>query len=119
MPEHEVGQHVRIGEVLGPTGNSGIDRTGQQSTHRRLAIHFTVWYSANPLYFAGRRKIIPVDGQWMDPNALYRNKSPFDSYSMKALPEAEKRVPISVMLEDGQTIPADTKIVWPYTCARH
>ena len=47
----------------------------------------------------------------MDPNTLYRNKSPFDSYSMKALPEAEKRVPISVMLEDGQTIPADTKIV--------
>jgi len=86
MPEHEVGQRVRIGEVLGPTGNSGIDRTGQQSTHRRPAIHFTVWYSANPLYFAGRRKIIPVDGQWMDPNALYRNKSPFNSYSMKAPP---------------------------------
>jgi hypothetical protein len=119
MPKQEVGQRVRMGEVLGPTGNSGRGRRSTaQSKKRRPAIHFAVWYSSSPQYVARRRKIIPVDGQWMDPNALYRKKPPFDSSSLKALPEEEKKVPISVMLDDGEVIPADTKIVWPYTCRR-
>lgn len=37
---------------------------------------------------------------------------------MKALPEAEKQVPISIMFDNGETIPANTKIVWPYACMR-
>ena len=37
---------------------------------------------------------------------------------MKALPDADKRVAIPVMLEDGGTLPADAKMVWPYACAR-
>jgi len=118
MPQHAAGQRVRMGEVLGPTGNSGIGRDGTQSTRRRPAIHFAVFYSTSPLYVARRGKIIPVDGYWMDPNALFRKILPLDSAAMKALPEAEKQVPISVMFEDGGTIPAPTKIVWPYRCRR-
>ena len=119
MPKHQVGQRVRMGEVLGPTGNSGItpNRRGR-GKERRPAIHFAVWYSTSPQYVARRDIIIPVDGRWMDPNALFRKKLPLDSYSMKALPEAEKKVPVSVMIDDGEVIPADTKIVWPYLCAR-
>jgi hypothetical protein len=60
--------------------------------------------------------IIPAEGKWMDPNAMFRNNPPFDSKSLKALPTEEKDIPISVMFEDGSTIPAETKIVWPYTC---
>ncbi|MDP6574234.1 MAG: M23 family metallopeptidase [Rhodospirillales bacterium] len=119
MPKLEVGQRVRMGEVLGPTGNSGKTPTRRKrGKQRRPAIHFAVWYSTSPRFVALRNKIIPVDGQWMDPNALFRKKLPLDSYSMKALPEAEKKVPISVMVEDGKVIPAETRIVWPYTCRR-
>lgn len=119
MPKHGVGQRVRMGEVLGPTGNSGRGRrSNEQSTKRRPAIHFAVWYSTSDKYVARRHKVIPVEGQWMDPNALFRKKLPLDSYSIKALPEAEKKVPIAVMVDDGEVIPANTKIVWPYTCTR-
>jgi murein DD-endopeptidase MepM/ murein hydrolase activator NlpD len=115
MPEVEVGDRVKMGQILGPTGNSG--RAGGRR-ERRPAIHFAVWYSESPQYVALQHKIIPIEGQWMDPNALYRKKIPVDSYSLKDLPEQEKKVPISVMLEDGTTIPTDTKVVWPYFCKR-
>ncbi|MBI4191483.1 MAG: hypothetical protein HY525_13220 [Betaproteobacteria bacterium] len=58
------------------------------------------------------------EGYWMDPVALFRKILPLDSNSMKALSEAEKQVLISVMFDNGQMFPANTKIVWPYTCTR-
>jgi hypothetical protein len=119
MPKLEIGQRVRMGENLGPTGNSGIDaRTGTQSRRRRPAIHFGVFFSTSQLYADIRDTIIPVEGHWMDPVALFRKKLPLDSASMKALPDAEKQVPISIMFDDGEVFPANTKIVWPYTCTR-
>ena len=119
MPTLAVGQRLDMGEILGPTGNSGISpRTGEQSERRRPAIHFAVFYSTSEQYVALRNKIIPVNGQWMDPVALFRKKLPLDSYAMKALPEEEQQVPISIMLDDGEAFPANTKIVWPYTCTR-
>ncbi|MDP6280045.1 MAG: M23 family metallopeptidase [Nitrospinota bacterium] len=112
MPKQAVGQRVRMGEVVGPTGNTGIStRTGRQSRRRRPAIHFGVLYSTSGKYAALRRAIIPENGQWMDPVALFRKKLPLDSDAMKALPAAEKKVPISFMLEGGEAFPADTKIV--------
>ena len=120
MPAQEVGQRVRMGEVLGPTGNSGItsSRAKRFGRERRPAIHFAVWFSTNPHHVELRDRIIPVDGHWMDPNALFRKQSPFDSHAMKALPEAEKKVPISVMVDDGELVPANTKIIWPFICMR-
>lgn len=118
MPALEVGQRVRMGETLCPTGNTGIGRTGRQSQKRRPAIHFGVFFSADERYGDVFERIIPVGGGWMDPIALFRKKLPLDSASMKALLEAEKRVPISVMFDDGRTFPADAKIVWPYICTR-
>ncbi|MFP6890439.1 MAG: M23 family metallopeptidase, partial [Nitrospinota bacterium] len=114
MPKWEVGQRVRMGEILGPTGNSG--RQGRRE--RRPAIHFAVWFSAEPRYVPLRRRVVPVGGFWMDPIALYRKGPPFDSRSMKALPEDGKQVLVSVMTKDGKVIPAGAKVVWPYFCER-
>jgi len=119
-PDFKPGQRVAMGEVLGPTGNSGRGRhSAAQSNKRRPAIHFAVFFSESPGFVNLRdRVIVPVGGYWMDPNALYRGKPPFDSASMKALPDGEKRVPVPVMLDDGTTMPAGTKLVWPYTCTK-
>lgn len=119
MPKLDVGQRVSMGEVLGPTGNTGIStRTGVQSTRRRPAIHFAVFYTESDQFVVLRNKVVPVESYWMDPNALFRKEPPFDSHSMKALPDEEQQIPVSVMFEDGETVPTDTKIVWPYTCER-
>lgn len=118
MPKLEIGQRVRMGEILGPTENSGVGRKGGQSRKRRPAIHFGAFYSTSGQYAVIHDRVIPVDGHWMDPVTLFRKKLPLDSYSMKALPETEKQVSISVMLDSGKVIPADSKIIWPYTCTR-
>jgi murein DD-endopeptidase MepM/ murein hydrolase activator NlpD len=117
MPALDIGQRVRMGESLCPTGNTGIlPRIAKRQ--RRPAIHFAVFYSTSESFADFRSTIIPADGYWMDPVALFRNKLPVDSASMKTLPEAEKRVPIAVMFDNGETFPVNTKIVWPYACTR-
>lgn len=80
MPDQQVGQRVRMGEVLGPTGNLGkaSSRSKRFGRERRPAIHFAVWFSTDPRYVDFHDRIIPVDGFWMDPNALFRKQVPFD-----------------------------------------
>lgn len=148
-PRLSVGDRVRMGELIGPTGNTGrtpgrngagrhggrrgegdfgrnassAPRGGMRGRGggggaRRPAIHFAVYYSASPKYAALPNIVVPADGYWMDPNALYRGKLPFDSKSMRALPASEKRVPIPYMLPDGEVFPAGSRLIWPYTCTR-
>jgi len=116
MPALELGQRVRMGERLCPTGNTGIGLTGVQSNRRRPAIHFAAFFSASEHYVEMRNVIIPAEGYWMDPVALFRKGLPLDSSSMKALPESEKKIPVSIMFDNGETFPKDTRIVWPYAC---
>ena len=119
MPDLEVGQRVRLGDVIGPTGNSGTGGKGKKNkANRRPAIHFSAFHGGSGEYAIHRDVVVPVDGRWVDPIALYRQMPPLDSPSMKALPEAEKGVPIPVMFEDGAVFPADTRFVWPYMCQR-
>lgn len=61
---------------------------------------------------------MPVSGWWMDPVALYRGRLPVDSKSLKALPEAEKEIPIPVPADAGALVPAGTRPIRPYTCSR-
>ena len=118
MPTLDLGQRVRMGDRLCPTGNTGIGMTGMQSNRRRPAIHFAAFFSTSEQYMVMRNVIIPAEGHWMDPVGLFRKTLPLDSGAMKALPEAEKPIPISIMFDNGDTFPADTRIVWPYTCTR-
>lgn len=132
MPDLRIGQKIGMGEVIGRTGNTGISgrearrrhgksrrgRRGMRSglEFRRPALHFGVIYSASRLYMKNEKMLVPVDAYWMDPNALYRKSPPFDSASLKALPESDKKVPIPYILPDGKVVPADTRVIWPYSC---
>ena len=122
MPDLKIGQRVEMGQIIGPTGSSGISAKGRkgsgQSSTRRPAIHLAMFYSSTNTYSEANDTVIPVDGYWLDPMAFYRAKGPFDTPSVKALPEAEKDVPIPVLFDDGTTVPAGTKLVWPYVCQR-
>lgn len=119
LPPLKPGQRVKKGQVIGPTGNSGIGgMSRRQKTHRRAAIHFSVVYSDSPNYAIIDDVVVPVNGRWMDPVGFFRNKSPWESNALKALPENDKYVAIPVMGDDGQFFPADTKLIWPYSCKR-
>jgi hypothetical protein len=121
-----------MGEVIGITSNSGISgrearrlygsgdgrRRKGGSKIRRHALHFGVLYSTGRKYMINEKQLIPVDAYWMDPNALYRKSAPFDSASLKVLPENQKQVTIPYMLSGGEIVPADTKVIWPYSCSQ-
>lgn len=114
-PKVKVGDAVKLGQDLGPTGNSG--RAGGKKT-RRPAIHFAAWYSDKPGFFSSGRGIAPVDGWWMDPLALWRGAPPVDSASMRDLPDEQKDVPVAVIAEKGEVVPAGARVIWPYACTR-
>jgi len=131
MPTLDIGQRVRMGQVIGKTSNSGIsgreankrygsggDSGRGGSGVRRHALHFGVLYSTSRKYMKNEKLLIPVNTYWMGPNALYRKFPPFDSASLKALPENQKQVPIPYMLSSGEIVPADTKVIWPYSCSQ-
>ena len=120
LPDVVLGQSIEIGDVIGLTGNTGISpKTGKQADARRPALHFGVLYNSNGEYADMKNAaIVPADAKWMDPNAFFLVDHPFDTATLKALPENEKAVPIPVLLDDGNTIPSDTKTVWPYTCSK-
>ena len=94
---------------------SGKRRNG--SGVRRHALHLGVLYSTSGEYYKNQKKLIPVNGHWMDPNGLYRQLEPFDSISLKALSENQKKIAIPYMTSKGEFVPADTKIIWPYSCS--
>ncbi len=117
LPDFKIGQRLKMGDVVGPTGNSGISaRGGKQSTSRRPAIHLAMFQSKSPKYAEVNNTIVPVDGYWLDPLAFYRQKPPFKSEDVKALPDEDKGVYIPLMTSNGQTIPTKTKLIWPYSC---
>ena len=126
MPKLSVGDRLRMGDVIGPTGNTGrlgVHKDGRrggrrQHDSRRPAVHFAVYFSASPKYASLREIVIPADGFWMDPVALFRAKPPFDSTTMRALPASKKKVPIPYMLANHEVFPAGSKLIWPYACTR-
>ncbi|WP_039852304.1 peptidoglycan DD-metalloendopeptidase family protein [Hylemonella gracilis] len=116
-PTLKLGQRVRMGDLVGLTGNSGLSAQGDRpTTGRRPAIHYAAWFSDSRRYADTGAAIVPEHGFWLDPNGIYRGGPPFDSASLKALPENEKFVLIPVMYTDGTTQPANTRLIWPYTC---
>lgn len=120
-PAVKPGQNVKMGEFIGIIGNSGIlgcQTMGKSclGKSRRPGLHFDILYSEDDRYWDNGSTIVPFNAFWMDPNALYRKTMPIDSVSMKKLPKKEKTVQISYQLESGERLPADTKMIWPFTC---
>lgn len=119
LPGFVPGERVKRGQVIGPTGNSGISGNGQGETkNRRAAIHFSIIHSESPNYAIEEDSVVPVDGRWMDPVGFYRANAPYDTDGLKALDDEEKFVPIPVVFNDGSTEPAASKRIWPYACKR-
>lgn len=111
-PKQEVGQRVKMGEYLGPNGKSGVP--GEK---REPHLHLTVNYSEQPEYMELKGLIVPVNGRYIDPVALFRGGMPMDTQAMRALPESQRRVKIAYKTQSGGTVPPGAKIIWPFVCA--
>lgn len=107
-----IGAQVELGQSVGITHNTG--KMGKRI--RRDALHLAILYSESPEWSNDGRFVIPKDSYWMDPNAFYRSKGPYDSQSLEVLPSDQKSVPVPYMKPDGSFVPPDTKRIWPYPC---
>ena len=65
--------------------------------------------------FTFNKTLIPKQGQWLDPIALFSNKT-VDSQQTVDLSSEGKRIRIIFKSTDGAVHPADSKIIWPYAC---
>ena len=111
VPRLEVGQRVRQGEYLGPNGKTGVP-----GPKREPHLHLTAYISASPRYAVTDSVVVPEDGVFIDPVALFRGKLPMDTQSMQSLPEDQKKVVIAFRNEKGDVVPAGARIIWPMNC---
>ncbi len=114
MPALPLGQRVGKGEVIARAGVTGTTG-GYYGAAGHSHLHLSAWYSEGSEY-RSQRMFIPVGGQWMDPLALFR-KPPLDSAALRDLPAEQKKTVIAYKTGDGRIVPADARIVWPFTCA--
>ena len=112
MSPLSIGQTVKIGQKIGKTSNTGL--MGRRI--RRDALHFAILYSKQPEWSNDGVFVTPKGGYWMDPNAFYRLEPPYDSKSIRALPDKNKLVPVPYIKKDGSYVPKNTKRIWPYPC---
>ena len=106
----KIGQKIKVGEVLGPNGNSG--KKGKRV--RRPALHFAAFYSKSPNWSFFKGGFLVKDGYWMDPVSFYRNEEPFDNKSVKKLKPKERNPSIGYKTKSGNILPKGTKKVWPF-----
>lgn len=130
LPRLSIGQHVKRGDEVGKTSNTGISgqearaRAGGSASFgrgkvRRDAIHFSIMYSDNPDYVVFKNNggyLVPVGARWMDPVAFYRGTPPYDSDSIANLPTSEKKVSIPFQTIGGELHPSTSLLIWPYAC---
>ena len=106
----KIGQKIKVGDVLGPNGNSG--KKGKKV--RRPALHFAAFYSKSPNWSFFKGGFLVKDGYWMDPISFYRNEEPFDNKSVKKLKSKEKSPVIGYKTKSGKILPDGAKKVWPF-----
>jgi len=116
MPDIEINQKVKMGEVVGRVGNTGTTDGRAYGMEGHYHLHWTTFYSQEP-GFRNRRMLIPIDGQWMDPLALFL-KSSLNSQEIVELSDEEKKVKISYMTKNGEIFPPNSKIIWPIACKK-
>jgi murein DD-endopeptidase MepM/ murein hydrolase activator NlpD len=114
MPDLEPGRRVKMGEVIAHAGKTGTLGTRAYGAAGHSHLHLSAWYAAGGEYRPGRI-LIPLDGYWMDPLALFRGP-PLASAELAALPGQAKTTPLPYRTTDGRVIPPHARTVWPFAC---
>lgn len=117
LPDFKVGDRVKMGQVLGVSGNSGT--TGGYFGYQGYPhLHMSVYVGKTGDYTEKPQRISVTDGQILDPMALYLlgDAKVYDNQALAALPADKKVAKIPYMTPGGKAFPAGTRLVWPYLC---
>ncbi len=115
MPDLDIGRFVKMGDIVAHVGKTGTVGSRAYGAAGHAHLHLSAWYADSDKFRSGRI-LIPIDGYWMDPLALFRGPS-FASDELAKLPEGTKKVPLPYIGADGRVVPPQARIVWPLACA--
>ena len=113
MPDLRKKQIVEMGEVIGLAGRTGT-MGGYYGAAGHSHLHLSAFYNRDGEFRAGRM-LIPMDGYWMDPLAMYKGP-PLDSGAIEELPGEAKAVAIPFMDNQGRVNPEGTLLIRPFAC---
>jgi len=116
MPDFEIGDRVKMGQFLGPSGDTGT--AGGHFPNGYPHLHMSVYVSDGPEYEKKLKMIVPKDVRQLDPLALFLGSRPavISSHAARDLPDDRKDVVIPYKTTDGRIVPAGTRLVWPFAC---
>jgi len=116
LPDFETGDRVKMGQFLGPSGDTGT--AGGHFPTGYPHLHLSIYTSASPEYKSLEKSILPENPQQVDPIVLYLKNTPavVDSHAARALADSEKDVVIPYMTTDGKIVPEGSRLIWPFKC---
>jgi murein DD-endopeptidase MepM/ murein hydrolase activator NlpD len=116
LPDLDIGQRVKQGQFLGPSGDSGT--AGGHFPAGYPHLHLSIYTSTSGDYETSEKSITPRDVQQVDPVALFLKKNPpvTNNHMARDLSESEKNVAIAFRTTDGKVVPQGAKIIWPIAC---
>jgi len=106
---------VRMGDVLGVAWNTGTTGGKAYGISGNYGLHVSTWYNDTGDYKSTPRLLIPKQGFWMDPLAMLRGL-PVNSEDVKNLNDDQKQFPLSYKTADGNIVPENAKVIWPFAC---
>lgn len=113
MPSLGLGDRVSLGQVIASVGDTGTVG-GHYGEEGFSHLHLSAFFSSQS-GFVSARLFMPLDGQWLDPLAIFRGP-PLASADIVALPAAQKRVRFAYRTTAGSIFPAGAKAIWPIPC---
>ena len=117
MPDLEIGERVKMGQVIGESGNTGTTG-GYFGWQGYPHLHMSIYAGRTGDYTPGRRGVRIPGMQQLDPLAIYllKDRNVFDNHAVRALPDDQKTVRIPYKTTDGRISPAGTRLIWPFMC---
>ncbi|MBI5120174.1 MAG: M23 family metallopeptidase [Rhodospirillales bacterium] len=108
------GDMVVQGQTIGLAGNTGTTG-GHYGFAGYTHLHINLLASQSPDFKTAGPMLRPETIVYLDPMGLY-GPGLADNFKLKALPEADKRLPVSVMTGDGKRLANGPKPIWPVAC---
>lgn len=114
MTALKVGDRVEMGQVIGPSGNTGTVG-GYYGKHGYAHLHMSTYMNGSGAYSVDGGNVNIKNGHHVDPVAFFFRRE-LDSNAIRKLPASERKVVIPYKTSAGAIMPADAKAVWPVAC---
>ncbi len=115
--ELRIGDRVRIGQFIGPAGNTGTTG-GYFGPEGYSHLHLTILVSDKSDFQVLGGKVRPANMRFLDPLGLFiADKSVrLDNHALRDLPGSKKRIPIAYKILGGGLQPGNARLIWPFAC---